>query len=74
MCHPAWARARIEAQRLDDLARLRRDRDREGDRDRDGDRIDREYARSLDVEALAGGANLPAERQPISFGEAPVRG
>ncbi|MFJ8668401.1 hypothetical protein [Streptomyces sp. NPDC093600] len=70
MCHPAWARARIEAQRLDDLARLRRDRDREGDRDR----IDREYARSLDVEALAGGANLPAERQPISFGEAPVRG
>ncbi|AYV25929.1 hypothetical protein ACFWB1_26480 [Streptomyces goshikiensis] len=32
MCHPAWARALTEAQRLKDLARPRRDR------------IDREYA------------------------------
>ncbi|MFG2716090.1 helix-turn-helix transcriptional regulator [Streptomyces goshikiensis] len=49
MCHPAWARALTEAQRLKDLARLRRVRDR----------IDREYARPLDVEALARGAGLP---------------
>lgn len=38
------------AQRLSDLARLRRVRDR----------IDREYARPLDVEALARGADVPA--------------
>jgi transcriptional regulator GlxA family with amidase domain len=50
MCHPSWARARTAARRLDDLARLRRVRDR----------IDREYARPLDVEALARGADLPA--------------
>src|SRR5690242_9952163 len=43
MCKPEWRRARIQAQRLADLARLRRVRDR----------IDREYAQPLDVEALA---------------------
>lgn len=50
MCHPAWGRARMAAQRLNDLARLRRVRDR----------IDREYARPLNVEVLARGANVPA--------------
>ncbi|NBM14376.1 helix-turn-helix transcriptional regulator [Streptomyces sp. GC420] len=49
MCHPAWRRAQIAAQRLRDLARLRRVRDR----------IDREYARPLDVEALARDAGMP---------------
>lgn len=49
MCHPAWAAARVAAQRLDDLARLRRVRDR----------IDRECARPLDVLALAHAAGLP---------------
>ncbi|WNI20770.1 hypothetical protein [Streptomyces sp. ITFR-16] len=50
MCHPSWDRARASAQHLADLARLRRDRDR----------IDREYARPLDVEAPARCANMPA--------------
>ncbi|MGW7357212.1 helix-turn-helix transcriptional regulator [Streptomyces sp. NPDC054802] len=50
MCHPSWGRARTAAQRLNDLARLRRVRDR----------IDREYARPLNVEALARGANMSA--------------
>lgn len=50
MCHPSWGHARAAAQRLADLARLRRVRDR----------IDREYAWPLDVEALALGANMPA--------------
>ncbi|AIR96471.1 helix-turn-helix transcriptional regulator [Streptomyces glaucescens] len=50
MCHPSWGRARAAAQRLTDLARLRRIRDR----------IDREYAKPLDVEALARDADLPA--------------
>lgn len=50
MCHPAWARARAEAKRLEDLARLRRVRDR----------IDREHARPLDVLALARAVDLPA--------------
>lgn len=50
MCHPAWGRARIAAQHLSDLARLRRVRDR----------IDREYAQPLNVETLARGANVPA--------------
>jgi AraC-like DNA-binding protein len=40
----------VAAQRLQDLARLRRVRDR----------IDREYARPLDVEALARGVNMSA--------------
>ncbi|SEQ89816.1 helix-turn-helix transcriptional regulator [Streptomyces radiopugnans] len=50
MCHPAWGRALAQARRLEDLARLRRVRDR----------IDREYALPLDVEALARGAGMPA--------------
>ncbi|MET7645573.1 helix-turn-helix transcriptional regulator [Streptomyces sp. NPDC005426] len=50
MCHPAWGRARIAAQRLSDLARLRRVRDR----------IDREYAQPLNVEALALETDMPA--------------
>lgn len=49
MCHPAWRQARIAAQRMDDLARLRRVRDR----------IDRGHALPLDVEALARGAGMP---------------
>jgi hypothetical protein len=43
VCHPSWTRAPTAAQRLSDLARLRRVRDR----------MDREYAQPLDVEALA---------------------
>ncbi|MER6997693.1 AraC family transcriptional regulator [Streptomyces sp. NPDC000410] len=50
MCHPGWMRALTAAQRLSDLARLRRVRDR----------IDREYAQPLNVEALARDANMPA--------------
>lgn len=50
MCHPSWGRARAAAQRLSDFARLRRVRDR----------IDREYAQPLDVEALARGAGMSA--------------
>jgi AraC-like DNA-binding protein len=52
-------------QRLRDLARLRRVRDR----------IDREYARPLDVEALARGVNMSAghlSRQfRLAYGESP---
>ncbi|GGS06272.1 transcriptional regulator [Streptomyces humidus] len=65
MCQPEWRRARIEAQRLSDLARLRRVRDR----------IDREYAQPLDVEALARGVNMSAghlSRQfRAAYGESP---
>ncbi|MFC3576753.1 helix-turn-helix transcriptional regulator [Streptomyces yaanensis] len=65
MCHPSWRRARIAAQRLSDLARLRRVRDR----------IDREYAQPLNVEALARGANMPAghlSRQfRLAYGKSP---
>ncbi len=54
-----------EAQRLRDLARLRRVRDR----------IDREYALPLDVEALARGVNMSAghlSRQfRLAYGESP---
>jgi AraC-like DNA-binding protein len=54
-----------EEQRLGDLARLRRVRDR----------IDREYARPLDVEALARGANMSAGHLSRQFrrayGESP---
>ena len=53
------------AQRLQDLARLRRVRDR----------IDREYAQPLDVEALARGAHMSAghfSRQfRLAYGESP---
>jgi AraC-like DNA-binding protein len=52
-------------QRLEDLARLRRVRDR----------IDREYAQPLDVEALARGAHMSAghlSRQfKVAYGESP---
>ncbi|MGW2784716.1 helix-turn-helix transcriptional regulator [Streptomyces populi] len=65
MCNPAWRRARIQAQRLADLARLRRVRDR----------IDREYAQPLDVEALARDVNVSAghlSRQfRAAYGESP---
>ncbi|MEH1057454.1 helix-turn-helix transcriptional regulator [Micromonospora sp. CPCC 206171] len=49
-----------EAQRLSDLARLRRVRDR----------IDREYAQPLDVEALARGANMSAGHLSRQFRQA----
>ncbi|WP_017601631.1 helix-turn-helix transcriptional regulator [Nocardiopsis lucentensis] len=65
MCHPSWGRARAEERRLGDLARLRRVRDR----------IDREYARPLNVEALARGAYMSAghlSRQfKLAYGESP---
>src|SRR5688572_8271806 len=65
MCHPSWGRALTAAQRRSDLARLRRVRDR----------IDREYARPLDVEALARGVNMSSghlSRQfRLAYGEAP---
>ena len=50
MCHPSWQRALTAAQQLRDLAVLRRVRDR----------IDREYAQPLDLEALARGAHMSA--------------
>ena len=54
-----------DVQRLRDLARLRRVRDR----------IDREYAQPLDVEALARGANMSAghlsREFKLAYGEAP---
>lgn len=50
MCQPEWRRARVQAQRLADLARLRRVRDR----------IDRHYAQPLNVEALAREVNMSA--------------
>ena len=53
------------AQNLDDLARLRRVRDR----------IDREYAQPLDVEALARGAHMSAghlsRKFRLAYGESP---
>ena len=65
MCQPSWQRALAEAQHLSDLARLRRVRDR----------IDREYAQPLDVEALARGVHLSAghfSRQfRLAYGESP---
>ncbi|WP_306322878.1 MULTISPECIES: helix-turn-helix transcriptional regulator [unclassified Streptomyces] len=65
MCQPEWRRARVEAQRLTDLARLRRVRDR----------IDREYAQPLNVEALARDAHMSAghlSRQfRAAYGESP---
>jgi AraC-like DNA-binding protein len=54
-----------ESQRLRDLARLRRVRDR----------IDREYAQPLDVEALARGAHMSAghlsREFKLAYGESP---
>ncbi|WP_049564752.1 helix-turn-helix transcriptional regulator [Nonomuraea sp. SBT364] len=65
MCHPGWGRTVVPAPRLDDLTRLRRVRDR----------IDREYAQPLDVEALARGAHMSAghlSRQfRLAYGESP---
>ncbi|OKI89149.1 helix-turn-helix transcriptional regulator [Micromonospora sp. CB01531] len=65
MCHPSWGRALTAAHRLTDLARLRRVRDR----------IDREYAQPLNVEALARGVNMSAghlSRQfRLAYGESP---
>ncbi|MEP9383574.1 helix-turn-helix transcriptional regulator [Nocardioides sp. KR10-350] len=49
-----------DAQRLDDLARLRRVRDR----------IDREYAEPLDVEALARGVHMSAGHLSRQFRQA----
>ncbi len=61
----AMARSAREAQRLSDLGRLRRVRDR----------IDREYRQPLDVEALARGAHMSAghlSRQfRLAYGESP---
>ena len=65
MCHPPWARALAAPQRLSDLERLRRVRDR----------IDREYAEPFDVEALARGVHMSAghlSRQfRLAYGESP---
>ena len=65
MCHPSWTRALTEAQHLLDLARLRRVRDR----------MDREYAQPLDVEALARGVHMSAGHLSREFraayGESP---
>ena len=63
--HDSFVSASAEAQRLRDLALLRRVRDR----------IDREYAQPLDVEALARGVHMSAghlSRQfRLAFGESP---
>lgn len=65
MCHPARARALTEAQHLEELARLRRVRDR----------IDREYTRPLDVEELARAAGMTAgllaRRFRLAYGSSP---
>ncbi|WP_051762382.1 helix-turn-helix transcriptional regulator [Streptomyces virginiae] len=65
MCRPAWRQALIEASHLEDLARLRRVRDR----------IDREYARPLDVEELARAADMAAghlgRRFRVAYGASP---
>ncbi|QYX80418.1 helix-turn-helix transcriptional regulator [Streptomyces akebiae] len=65
MCQPEWRRARVQAQRLADLVRLRRVRDR----------IDREYTQPLNVEELARGVNMSAghlSRQfRAAYGESP---
>ena len=56
----AVAQKAVTEQRLSDLARLRRVRDR----------IDREYAKPLDVEALARGAHMSAGHLSREFKEA----
>lgn len=65
MCDPAWAAARTQHRRLEDLRRLRRIKDR----------IDRDYAEPLDVEALARGEHMSAghlSRQfKAAYGESP---
>lgn len=65
MCKPEWRQARVQAQRLADLARLRRVRDR----------IDRQDALPLDVEALAHEVGMSAGQLSREFraayGESP---
>jgi transcriptional regulator GlxA family with amidase domain len=65
MCHTSWGRELAAAQRLRDLALLRRVRDQ----------IDREYAQPLDVEALARGVNMSAghlgRQFRLAYGEPP---
>ncbi|MFD5125734.1 helix-turn-helix transcriptional regulator [Streptomyces sp. NPDC058385] len=65
MCHPAWGRALAQDQRLKDLVRLRRVRDR----------IARAYAQPLNMETLARGVNWPAghlSRQfRLAYGQSP---
>ncbi|MER7000882.1 helix-turn-helix transcriptional regulator [Streptomyces sp. NPDC000410] len=65
MGDPEWRGARVQAQRLADLARLRRVRDR----------MDREYAQPLNVEVLARDVNMSAghlSRQfRAAYGESP---
>jgi AraC-like DNA-binding protein len=60
VCYAAWGRALADTHRLEDLARLRRVRDR----------IDREYAQPLNVEALARGANMSAGHLSRQFRQA----
>lgn len=63
MCHAEWAKARNDErarQRIADLARLRRVRDR----------IDREYAKPLNVEELARGEHMSAGHLSRSFRDA----
>lgn len=60
MCRPSWADARAEARRLEDLALMRRVRDR----------IDREYALPLNVEALARGVHMSAGHLSRCFRQA----
>ncbi|MEU6619425.1 AraC family transcriptional regulator [Streptomyces litmocidini] len=65
MCRPGWAQARVADRRLRDFTRMRRVRDR----------IDREYARPLDVLELARAANLPpallSRRFRLAYGASP---
>ncbi|MER7947540.1 hypothetical protein ABTY59_09155 [Streptomyces sp. NPDC096079] len=65
MCRPGWAQARAADRRLRDFTRLRRVRDR----------IDREYARPLDVLDLARTADLPpallTRQFRLAYGAAP---
>jgi AraC-like DNA-binding protein len=65
MCRPEWIHAMTAAQRLPDLARLRRVRDR----------IDRDYLQPLDIGALARAVDMSADELcrefQAAFGESP---
>jgi AraC-like DNA-binding protein len=65
MCSTPWQRARTEASRLRDLARLRQVRDR----------IDRELAQPVDLEELAQVVQMSAaglaHQFVLAFGESP---
>jgi len=65
MCRPSLMRARAEAQQLHELALLRHVRDR----------IDREYAEPLNVDALARGAYMStghlSRKFRLAYGESP---